>query len=269
MFSPYYRAAGWAAPLDHVSLNVALYGPGRGRWAMTERGEGALARDPGALTIGASALRWDGGGLTIDIDERTAITRERVTGRVRLVPEAVSDTAFALDPAGRHEWRPIATRARIEARFRCPGLAWDGDAYLDSNWGGEPLESGFRTWHWSRAHLRRDTAVLYEGTRADGSPFALALRVGPDGRAQDMEPPVPWSLPATPLWRMPRRTRVDPGHAAWVERGWEDTPFYSRSAIQTRLWGERAPAVHESLSMTRFATPAVQFMLPYRMPRRP
>lgn len=269
MFSPYYRASGWARPCDHVALNVALYGPGRGRWTMTERGEGSLSRAPHALDIGGSALRWDGAGLTLDIDERTAVTRERVRGRLRIRPEAVSVDAFALDPTGRHLWRPIATRARIEARFERPALAWDGDAYLDSNWGAEPLEAGFRSWHWSRAHLRRDTAVLYEGARADGSPFALALRVGPDGQAQDMASPVAWTLPATTLWRMPRQTRVDPGHAAWVQRTWEDTPFYSRSAILTRLWGERAPAVHESLSMARFASRPVQLMLPYRMPRRP
>jgi carotenoid 1,2-hydratase len=269
VFSPYYRAAGWASPEDHVSLNVALYGPGRGRWAMTERGRGALARSGDRLAIGGSALAWGGDGLTLDIDEVTALTRERVRGRLRLLPEAVAADAFALDPAGQHQWRPIATRARIEARFTRPSLSWDGWAYLDSNWGAEPLEAGFRSWHWSRAHLRRDTAVLYEGVRADGSPFALALRVGPDGTAQDMELPVAWRLPPTPFWRMPRHTRIDPGHAAWVQRSWEDTPFYSRSAIATRLWGERAPAVHESLSMTRFATRAVQFMLPYRMPRRP
>ncbi len=236
---------------------------------MTERGRGALARSADQLVIGGSALAWDDAGLTLDIDEMTALTRERVRGRLRLVPEAVATEAFALDPAGRHLWRPIATRARIEARFSRPALAWDGEAYIDSNWGAEPLERGFRSWHWSRAHLRRNTAVLYEGVRADGSPFALALRVGPDGRAQDMALPVAWRLPSTMLWRMPRRTRVDAGHAAWIQRTWEDTPFYSRSAMLTRLWGERAPAVHESLSMTRFASRAVQFMLPYRMPRRP
>jgi hypothetical protein len=44
VFSPYYawarrpRAQHAPRALDHCAINVALYGPGRGRWAMTERG---------------------------------------------------------------------------------------------------------------------------------------------------------------------------------------------------------------------------------------
>ena len=38
--------------------------------------------------------------------------------------------------------------------------------------------------------------------------------------------------------------------------------------IATRLWGEDVVAVHESLNMRRFDTGAVQWMLPWRMPRK-
>jgi carotenoid 1,2-hydratase len=47
----------------------------------------------------------------------------------------------------------------------------------------------------------------------------------------------------------------------------EDAPFYTRSVLQTRVLGEDAVAVHESVSLERFVTPWVQFMLPFKAPR--
>ena len=41
-----------------------------------------------------------------------------------------------------------------------PGIGWSGSGYFDSNFGEEPLEAGFDDWHWSRAHLKQDVAVL-------------------------------------------------------------------------------------------------------------
>ena len=67
---------------------------------------------------------------------------------------------------------------------------------------------------------------------------------------------------------MARGTRADPGHVATVTRTWEDSPFYVRSALRTRLFGEDCAAVHESLSLDRFRLPLVRAMLPFRMPRR-
>ena len=52
-----------------------------------------------------------------------------------------------------------------------------------------------------------------------------------------------------------------------VAKTWIDAPFYARSALDTRLFGEDVRAVHESLSLARFRSPIVQSMLPYRMPR--
>jgi carotenoid 1,2-hydratase len=66
---------------------------------------------------------------------------------------------------------------------------------------------------------------------------------------------------------MPRSTRSDDGGAS-VVRTFEDTPFYARSLLASTLDGEPVRPVHESLSLTRFGHPLVQFMLPFRMPRR-
>lgn len=235
---------------------------------MTERGRERLSRDASTLAIGPSALRWDGDALVVTIDEVTAPIPSRLRGTVRLTPAALVPESFALDPGSRHRWRPIAPRARIEVAMTDPAVRWSGTGYFDSNCGTEALEDGFARWNWSRAHLKGDTAVLYDGVRRDGSDFAMALRIGGDGTVERVEAPPPQALP-TGLWRMGRATRVDPGDRAEVLRTWEDAPFYIRSTLSTTLFGERCDAVHESLSLDRFRMPLVRAMLPFRMPRRP
>ena len=70
-------------------------------------------------------------------------------------------------------------------------------------------------------------------------------------------------------WLVDRATRADAGATPRIVKTWIDAPFYARSALQTRLFGEEVRAVHESLSLGRFRSPIVQSMLPYRMPRSP
>ena len=147
-----------------------------------------------------------------------------------------------------------------------PGVRWSGDGYFDSNFGDEALDAGFDDWHWSRAHLKNDVAVLYEGRRRDGTPFDLALKFDSQGRWHDVIQPAPATLPRTG-WLIGRKTRADAGHAPRVVKTWIDAPFYARTALAARLFGEDARAVHESLALGRFRSPIVQTMLPYRMPR--
>jgi carotenoid 1,2-hydratase len=69
------------------------------------------------------------------------------------------------------------------------------------------------------------------------------------------------------LWRVARPTRSEDGKAELV-RALVDAPFYTRSEIRTRLLGQNAIAVHESLALNRFDNLAVQaLMLPFRVPR--
>ena len=268
VFSPYYKRSGRGNPLDHAALNVALYGPSA-RWTMTERPQQAVRPEASQLAIGPSAIRWVGDCLVIDIEERDkrimAPWQRRVAGQVRIWPEMLNTAPFALDPAGRHVWHCIAPRARIEVEMREPALSWKGSAYLDSNRGSESLEEGFRVWHWSRAHLGRDVAVLYEGRRRDNSSFASALRFDATGVPHEAELPPVAPLRDT-LWQLERRTRADRGIAS-VIRTWEDVPFYTRSTVSARLYGEQVVAMQETLSMDRFCSPVVQLMLPFRMPR--
>jgi carotenoid 1,2-hydratase len=265
VFSPYYawaRRRGRGDPEDHCALNVALYGA-RKRWTMTERGRGALERDAAHLRIGPSALVWDGTSLTVRIDEIALPLPARVRGEVRLFPLAMPGRELALDAAGRHVWSPLAPLARVEVALERPALRWSGAGYLDANRGAAPLEDDFARWDWSCARLRDGAAVLYDAQPRAGADRVLALRFAADGGCEQFAPPPRAALPRT-FWRVARATRGD----ATVRQTLEDTPFYARSLLDARLFGEAAVSVHESLSLDRFRAPLVQAMLPFRMPRR-
>jgi carotenoid 1,2-hydratase len=233
---------------------------------MTERGRGDLDRDARVLAMGPSGLRWSGDRLEIAIDERAAPLPHRVKGRILVHPQALTGRDFVLDPGpGRHRWWPIAPRARVELEMEKPSLSWRGHGYLDMNAGGEPLERGFLGWDWSRADLGAETAIVYDRMPLGGQTQALALRIDTQGSIEGLPVPPRATLPPTALWRIPRRGHSETG--ARVARTLEDTPFYARSLLELTINGRRAIAVHESLSLRRFAAPWVQAMLPFRMPR--
>lgn len=239
---------------------------------MTERPARQVFRDAETLQLGPSSVRWDGDELVIRFDETTApvppmpMIPRRMRGTVRVRPRAINTIAFPLDDEGKHVWRPIAPRSRVEVTLDDPALSWTGEGYLDTNAGSEPMEDAFQVWDWSRAHLRQDSAVLYDLKRKDGTALSLALRFDKDAVPETVGPPPHALLPPT-VWRMPRHTRADAGRPVHVEQTLEDTPFYSRSTLSTHLLGEPCQAVHESLSLGRLRSPVVRAMLPFRMPR--
>ena len=100
----------------------------------------------------------------------------------------------------------------------------------------------------------------------DGSQREIAALVRPTGAVEDIDRPVRAPLSPTLLWRIPRETRSDDGRARIVQT-LEDTPFYSRSVVNARQGGREVTAVHESLSLDRFAARWVQHLIPYRMTR--
>jgi carotenoid 1,2-hydratase len=269
VFSPYYawaRRRGRASPYGHCAVNVALYGPRKKSWTMTERPRRDVRGFAHSLTIGPSTLSWDGNRVTVDIDEVTAPIPRRVRGRVRLYPSNLFNEQFALDRDGHHKWSPISPCSRVEVELDQPDLRWSGTGYLDSNIGVRPLEETFSAWNWSRAAIGADAAVLYDVVPRDGDRPGLALRFDTKGRAEPFEPPPRRQLPST-RWRIRRETRADAAFAPEVRRTLEDGPFYARSVLSTRLLGRPATAIHESLSLDRFRSGFVQAMLPFRMPR--
>lgn len=281
VFSPYYAAArrraartgGNADPEQHCAINVGLYGPGRDHWAMTERSGRHVHRDRDRFVVGPSRMCWEDGGLTVHLDEVCMPIPRRLRGRIRLVPRALTGHREVLDAHGRHVWRPLAPLADIRVDFEQPDLHWSGSGYLDMNHGSEPLEDGFRHWTWARGDRgaggpgREGAAVIYDATRRDGSTLALALQFDDDGNTQRFTAPPVRPLTTT-LWRVPRSTRAQQPGDARVLRTFEDTPFYARTSIETRIDDAPMQMVHEALDLDRFASRWVQTLLPFRMPRR-
>jgi carotenoid 1,2-hydratase len=269
VFSPYYawaRRGGDSDPRNHVALNVALYGTRGKRWAMTERGRGSLRLSRDTFVVGPSTVAWRGDALCFDIDEVSVPWPGRLRGSVRVHPQAVVARSYPLDVAGRHRWCPIAPAARVEVDLARPGLRWSGHAYVDSNFGDEPVADPIRRWHWSRTALPGGTAVMYDVEERDGRRDLLALRFSDAGDAEPFEAPPERVLPRTG-WRIHRATRAEGGEAT-VLRTLEDTPFYARSLVRHAVLGQPREGVHESLDLDRFRSPVVQAMLPFRMPRR-
>lgn len=234
---------------------------------MTERSRASVARSAREFVVGPSRLAWEGDSLVIDIDEISVPIPRRVRGRVRVRPQGLSRFVTALDAGGRHRWGPIAPCSRIEVELDDPAVRWQGHAYLDSNEGDEPIDAPFVEWDWSRALLADgSTAVIYDVRPKQGGDRVIAERFAPDGTASAFEPPARQPLPRS-LWRIDRTMRSDDGTPPVVEQTLEDTPFYVRSVLRSGLLGETVTSVHETLHVPRLVSAAVQWMLPWRMPR--
>jgi carotenoid 1,2-hydratase len=234
---------------------------------MTERGRKAGSRTQDEFRIGPSRVAVEDGAFVVEIAERSVPHLTPLRGKVRIIPEGVNKRVFNLDAPKRHSWRPIAPAARCEVDLSAPEQRWSGHAYLDTNWGTEPLEDGFPRWDWSRASFGGGrSAVLYDITRRDGTDLSLALRFGADGSLEEAEAPPRRALSRT-LWRVDRMVQADPDAEVREVRRLEDAPFYARAELRTRLWGEDAAAVHETVDGDRFATRWVKLLLPFRMPR--
>ena len=131
----------------------------------------------------------------------------------------------------------------------------------------EPIEQACHEWDWSRALMADgSSAVIYDiQGKTSNEDRLLALRFMTDGSVQPFVAPPRVNLPTT-LWRMARRMRSD--GSVQVKETLEDTPFYQRALLQSRLLGESVQSFHETLSVPRLVSPWVQAMLPWRMPRR-
>ncbi|MEL6567027.1 MAG: hypothetical protein AAFQ22_01320 [Pseudomonadota bacterium] len=268
VFSPYYAWSGRRDPFNHCSINVALYRPRAGRWAMTERGRGQVQATPERFQVHNSALNWDGTCLTIDVHERCAPVPYPLRGRIAVNFESLLSGAYALDDTGAHRWAPLNPNADVTVDFTHPGLTWRGRGYLDSNQGAEPLEEGFQQWDWSRYDLGGgETAVLYNTDPRLGEGRSLALRFGADGLVEPFQPPTRTKLPDTRIWRISRPTRAESNSTPRHLRTFEDTPFYARSVIEAHILGAQRVGIYESFAGDRLKRQIVKALLPFRMPR--
>ena len=270
VFSPWYKWSRRNKPADprqFSCMHVVLYGK-QHRWAMTERKATALDQSADVLVIGPSSIEWKGGSAVMRLDKVSTPFMQKVRGQITVHCDHVYDRASYLDANREHRWWPINPRARAEVRLESPGLNWDGHAYFDSNDGDVPLEDSFDYWNWSRGQLGDGSAaIMYDLELKGGGYRSLALRYRPDGTVEDFtSPDLMHRLPRT-RWLVERQTRCEPPDRPAVVESWVDAPFYSRSVVSTRLLSEPVLTVHESLDMRRFVSPAVQVMLPFKVPR--
>lgn len=258
-------------PRDYAAINVSLYGPGRKKtWVFSEYSRSDVEQSSTSLRIGKSRLVWDADELRVELDERTANNKSDVRGTIRITPEHVYSSAYDIDAPGKHTWWPIAPSATIDVNLSNPELNFKGRAYLDSNRGEEPLERAFHKWTWARFETQTGTTVVYDTVPRAGEPTQIALAFSHDGTVEIenvANAPIV-RLPRTFVWAFARETRCAKKHRPKILKTFEESPFYARSWVQTSLDGkEQITGVHESLSLDRFETPWMQWMLPYRIRR--
>jgi carotenoid 1,2-hydratase len=272
VFSPYYAWANKSSPApaeDFCAINVALYTPTKKYWTMTERAKNAIQRTADNFTVGPSQLHWKDDTLTININERVPLLGQKIQGTIKVFVDQLFNYVVPLDDQQRHRWGPIAPHCKVEVSFKKPNLNWKGSAYLDSNEGDEAINKPFSEWDWSRAHLKDgSTAVIYDVRQKNGAERILATKFNRDGSTEQFLAPERVALDKTG-WKIQRNMRSELDEKVSVLKTLEDTPFYARSMIASKLLGEPVISMHETLNIKRLESNVVQFMLPWRMPRNP
>jgi carotenoid 1,2-hydratase len=277
VFSPYYKRArnkSAVDPLQHCSLNVALYGANN-VWCMTERHREDVELQPDYMRIGPSSLSYTRsdnhtGRLTINIEERAAPIPRRVKGQITVDIQLQTDAQFTLDDNGRHHWWPAGPNSQVSVQMERPFTQWTGNAYVDMNQGDQPIENDLQYWCWSRFRTASGTQIHYDVFNTDsqlsGNPDkAIAVHIGTNSDVQPIKPSTLHELPRSG-WRMRRHARSD-ASVPKIISALEDTPFYTRSAVRTGVNQHSVNGINESVSLTRFNNPIVQTMLRFRMPR--
>lgn len=272
VFSPYYAWArkrqANADAADFCALNVALYGSKK-CWAMTERNAAGVKRSPNRFELNKSCVTKTDAELRFDIDEWTVPIPRRVRGKVSISLNHSSPDAYPIDSQQKHFWQPLAPHTRIEVNMNSPDLSWEGNCYVDSNFGRCALETTFKQWHWSRAHLSNNTTLVqYDTEELNGHTAQNTWNFNQSMASEVHTINAQKPLKTTPIWRIKRHTRIEGSANIENLRTLEDTPFYARSSYETTIDGVRANCMHESLNLKRFASPWVQCLLPFRMPRR-
>ncbi|MDJ0614969.1 MAG: carotenoid 1,2-hydratase [Rhizobiaceae bacterium] len=267
VFSPYYAWSGRHAPENHIGFNVGLYGKAGKRWTLTERGSSSLNQSRHSLQMGPSRLDWDRECLSVQVEEWANPIPRKVKGTIKIWPSAIVDAPFQLDDQGKHYWQPFGAVSRVEVDFGKPRMSWSGHGYMDCNWGAEPLEKGFTYWDWSRAHTGNGARILYDAFTRGGTNRQLSLAIDKAGTVTETSVPNRTKLANAPIWRVRRNTLADKNSAVKTLSMLEDTPFYTRSQIQSSIDGERLISIHESLDLDRFSKNWVRCLLPFRMPR--
>jgi len=226
----------------------------------------AAAPGQDAVVVGRSVARWTPTGLTLSLDERTAILGGRVRGEVTITAQCAPGPALTLAEPG-HTWQPLIPQGRAVVALE--GARFEGRAYVDANRGDGPLEAAFRRWRWMRVDHPEGPRLVYAGDRRDGTSFRHAFALDASGAAS------PWEVSERALrrtsWGVCRSADLPPSASALRATTLLDSPFYARTRLdwyETPTDGRASPmaaAMHESVDLDRFAAGWVRFLLPFKM----
>lgn len=268
-FSPAYaraRGRGVVDPLDYSAFNVSISRADKSRWALTERRAAAVARDASSLAIGRSSMEWNAdGSLVISIDEKSAPWGRPVRGKIVFWPSARTTAAVPIDGAGEHYWWPIAPLGRVDVALDEPGLRFGGTGYLDANSGTRPLEESFASWSWARMSTEDSVSITYDVVTRDAGAMRHGYVVDAAGLGA-FEGAAHFPFRRT-RFGLDRSIRSVADANMRLVRTVEDGPFYARSLVEARDRGRLVRGVHEVVSLDRFASSWVQFLIPFRMRR--
>ncbi len=213
-------------------------------------------------------MTWSDGQLVIDVNEISGPpVISRVRGQIRVTPSAITSVELPLTPDGSHVWRPFGPVSTVECDLESKGWQWSGHGYFDANFGTRALEQDFSYWTWGRYPLKSGATCFYDATRIDGSELGAGFHFDTDGTAHQIDLPEKRPFRRS-LWAVRRETRGDAGTQPKQRLNMLDAPFYSRSAVETQIDGERTIGVHEALDLRRFRSPILKPMLAVRVPRR-
>jgi carotenoid 1,2-hydratase len=268
-----------AAPSDHPMLNFALYDRGRKKiWVFSEYPKESLTiRDPELdVGVGASSVKRErDGSYTLEIEDNDFVARKLVKATVRFIPQTpgLAPPEFALSNDGRHFWGSPAPGCRVEFRSESHGLRFSGQGYHDVNLGTEPLHAGWRQWSWGRAHIEDETRIYYDAEAMNGERTKLVL-TGRNGRLSVERPESVADGQVLTPWLLRPPKRIDAGalNGAVVSvettKVLESSPFYQRQLSAFTSGNVRVQGIGEYVDLTRFARPAIRFMLRHRIYRR-
>jgi hypothetical protein len=240
-------------PLEHPSLNVAVYAHGRPTLYLlqeypTEAASWSLAS--GTWRFGESVIRTgerDGRRwVRADLDCPVPGSPDRLTGQVEVegVIRRAGPAVAAVDSP--HLWTPLLGPAEGSADLAIgsAALAVSGPAYHDRNASTTPLhELGIDRWLWGRT-VRGDTLVVWYVLWPEGDvnmPRVEVLTVDAQGRTVHLDeaelvlrdPGRGWL--GMPRWRSAQLLRAG---RAWLDlefaRPVDEGPFYLRQQVVVR-----------------------------------
>jgi carotenoid 1,2-hydratase len=272
------RSTGGGAPAEkHAAINLAIYGEDKtkSRWIFSEYRTG-LDRSEDGLSLGKNSIEWRGDELILRIEEQAPWSQRGLSGEIRLRAPTRYAPAIDLAGNGEHRWYPVAPACSAQVRLSRPSLNFDGVAYHDVNHGSRALEEDFVEWDWSRlgsaASVDSNEGVITYDVVTRGGPDAAHKRrmfgFGASGLTMLDTSGTELRNGGRGFWGVARKPVGDSGTRPRHLRTLEDSPFYTRSLIETTVGAKQYRGVHESLRMDRFVSPVVQCMLPFRIRSR-